>query len=67
MKRIYRKVIGHECYSPTNNPHPGYPCSLILKLECGHEQGRKMSQGIPHKALCIECEEDARGNQESKA
>jgi hypothetical protein len=52
----FRKVIKAESYSPTNNPHPWYPCSLILTLECGHESGRKASEGIPKKVRCIQCE-----------
>ena len=55
-KRIWRKVIGYERYSPTNNPYPLYPCSLVIKLECGHELHRKMSEGVPKKAACWECE-----------
>lgn len=30
--------------------------SVKLTLECGHEQHRKASQGIPMRARCTECE-----------
>lgn len=30
--------------------------SIRLTLECGHEQTRKVSQGVPNRARCIECE-----------
>jgi len=56
-KRVWRKVVDSESFSPTNNPHPGYDCTLWIELECGHGQRRKMSQGIPQKAICLECEE----------
>ena len=29
--------------------------SVILTLECGHQVGRKASQGIPKKARCPLC------------
>lgn len=35
--------------------------SIRLKLECGHEQIRKASQGVPHRARCTECERTQRG------
>lgn len=50
-----KRVVRYERYSPTNNPHPGYPCSIALYLECGHEQHRKASQGVPKKARCFQC------------
>lgn len=59
-KRIWRKVISYESYSHTNNPHPLYPCSLFIKLECGHELRRKSSEGVPKKAACWECESEQR-------
>lgn len=34
--------------------------SIRLFLECGHEQVRKASQGIPRKARCRDCERAAR-------
>lgn len=55
MKRIWRKVVGYEYYTPTNAPHRN--CSLMLKLECGHEIGRKASQGIPKRVACPECKQ----------
>ena len=55
-KRIWRKVVGHYSYSPTNNPHPSYDCSLIIQLECGHELPRKMAHGVPQKMACYDCE-----------
>ncbi len=33
--------------------------SIRLFLECGHEQTRKASGGVPKKARCRECERDA--------
>jgi len=51
----FRKVVKVERYSPTNNPHPSYPCSLMLYLECGHQVGRKASQGVPKRARCFQC------------
>jgi len=37
--------------------YTGYiPKSIKLTLECGHEQHRKASQGVPKRARCIECE-----------
>ena len=56
MRRIWRQVVGYETYSPTNNPHPHYDCSRILKLECGHELHRKVAIPIPSRAVCWECE-----------
>lgn len=32
--------------------------SIRLKLVCGHEQVRKASQGVPHKARCRDCERE---------
>lgn len=32
--------------------------SIKLMLECGHEQYRKASQGVPSRAKCRECERD---------
>jgi hypothetical protein len=61
QKGILRKVLTYETYSPTNNPHPGYPCSVVLKLECGHELRRKWSQGIPQRAKCTQCNEREKG------
>jgi hypothetical protein len=29
--------------------------SVMLKLECGHEQRRKASQGIPKRVRCLVC------------
>ena len=55
VKHIWRKVVSYERYSPTNNPHPSYPCSLIIKLECGHELPHKYSQGVPKKMACLFC------------
>lgn len=55
---VWRKVVRTWSYSPTNNPHPGHPCSLVLVLECGHEIGRKMSQGVPGKAMCYQCSQE---------
>ena len=34
--------------------------SIRLFLECGHEQTRKASQGVPQKARCRDCERDPR-------
>ena len=53
----WRKVVGYERYSPTNNPHPSYPCTVMLQLECGHEVHRKASQvhSMPKKVRCSEC------------
>jgi hypothetical protein len=40
--------------------YTGYiPKSIRLVLECGHEQLRKASQGVPKKAKCHHCEHDA--------
>lgn len=33
--------------------------SIKLKLECGHEQRRKASGGVPRKARCKDCERRA--------
>ena len=30
--------------------------TIMLTLECGHEQFRKLSCGVPNKARCKECE-----------
>jgi hypothetical protein len=30
--------------------------SIRLYLECGHDQSRKASQGVPRRARCDECE-----------
>lgn len=59
--RIWREVVGSDTDSPTNNPHPGYPCTLWLHLSCGHEVRRKMSQGVPRRAACPICEEKING------
>lgn len=55
QKGVWRKVESISYYSPTNNPHPGYPCSAVLELECGHSVGRKASAPIPKKVYCTEC------------
>jgi hypothetical protein len=37
--------------------YTGYiPKSIMLTLDCSHEQFRKASQGVPKKARCRECE-----------
>lgn len=37
--------------------YTGYiPKSIKLTLECGHEQHRKASQGVPKRAHCRDCE-----------
>lgn len=58
------KVVGVARYSPTNNPHPSYPCSVVLELECGHFLHRKAAQPIPKKARCKECEYKANIEEE---
>ncbi len=52
-----KKVIKTYTYSPTNNPHPGYDCSRVLVLACGHEIGRKAAIPIPKRAYCWECKD----------
>lgn len=40
--------------------YTGYKRSRIfLKLECGHEQSRKASEGCPMRARCRDCERTA--------
>ena len=53
--RPLKRVVSNYTYSPTNNPHPGYDCSRVLVLECGHEKGAKASIRIPVRARCDEC------------
>lgn len=54
-KREWRKVVGHARY----RFHSAHGDTLILKLECGHEVGRKGAQGIPAKVACNQCEHSA--------
>lgn len=40
--------------------YTGYiPKSIHLILECGHDQFRKASRGVPKRAKCRECERNA--------
>ena len=52
MKRIWRKAIGYQSYTC----HAKLGSSVMLYLECGHIQGRKLSQGSPDKVVCRSCE-----------
>lgn len=66
MKRIWCRVIDYEYYTPINAPHPD--CSLVLELECGHQDRRKASQGIPERVACYFCnqaEKQRRYNESS--
>lgn len=52
---ILRAVRNHEYVGACR--YTGYiDKSIRLHLECGHEQARKASQGVPARARCIECE-----------
>jgi len=55
MPRIWRKVVGYERY----RFYKAHGDSIILKLECGHEVGRKASECYPtnpKKVICRQCE-----------
>jgi len=54
MKRIWCKVVGYESY----RFYKAHGDSIILKLECGHEVGRKASEcyTMPKKVICKQCE-----------
>ena len=54
MKRIKRRVIGVRNYVPLSAPHGG--SSNVLTLECGHQEFRKNSRGIPKFVYCLDCE-----------
>jgi hypothetical protein len=45
-----RKVIDGRDFE---TPH-GW--AMILRLECGHEQRRKNSMGVPERARCKDCQ-----------
>ena len=51
MTRTWRKVTGYERRASSD----GY--ALLLTLECGHQIGRKASQGTPRKVHCRQCAE----------
>jgi hypothetical protein len=52
---IFRRVINSEWVGACR--YTGYIAkSIRLTLECGHENYRKASQGIPQRAHCRECE-----------
>lgn len=56
---IMQKVVSHE-YSGRSRAI-GYKHKwLHLKLECGHMNVRKASQGLPKRARCWYCEHDAK-------
>lgn len=41
--------------------YTGYvPRSIKLHLECGHKLVRKASTGVPERAKCRECEQEAK-------
>jgi hypothetical protein len=46
--------------------YTGYiPKSIKLTLECGHEQHRKASQGVPVRANCKDCDREPRNAEEA--
>ena len=52
---VMRRVVKSEYVGACR--YTGYIAkSIQLTLECGHEQFRKASQGIPLKAKCRECQ-----------
>lgn len=55
-KRVWRKVVGHRRQDRTY----GDGTHRIIKLECGHEDGRKPSQGLPNRMACWQCEAEGR-------
>jgi hypothetical protein len=58
---IFRPVTAHEYVGASR--YTGYVArSIMLTLACGHQQFRKASDGIPHKARCRDCERRADEN-----
>lgn len=52
--RVLRRVVKYEYVGACR--YTGYIAkSIHLTLECGHEQFRKASQGVPLRAKCLEC------------
>lgn len=55
---IFRPVINSEYVGASR--YTGYIAkSIRLDLQCGHNQYRKASQGVPRQARCRECERAA--------
>lgn len=55
---IFRDVVDAEDCGASR--YTGYVHkSMRLRLVCGHEKYRKISQGQPFKVRCIECERAA--------
>jgi len=52
VNRIWRRVTGYKRY----RFYKAHGDTIVIKLECGHEVGRKASQGVPKKAVCRQCE-----------
>ncbi len=55
MKRTWRKVVGYSHY----RYYKAHGDTILLKLECGHEVGRKASECYPtnpKKVICKQCE-----------
>ena len=53
MKWPWRKIVKVERY----RYYKAHGDTIVLYLECGHEQSRKASQGIPakEKVMCKQC------------
>lgn len=55
MTAVFQSVAQHEYTGACR--YTGYIAKTIkLTLQCGHEQFRKASQGVPAKARCRDCE-----------
>lgn len=51
------KVVNHRFVGGCR--YTGYvDKSIRLFLACGHDQQRKVSQGVPARARCVECERE---------
>jgi len=55
MERAWRRVVGYSRY----RFYKAHGDTIVLKLECGHEVSRKVSECYPtnpKKVICRQCE-----------
>lgn len=62
---MLKNVDTHEYVGASR--YTGYiPRSIRLVLECGHDQFRKASQGVPKRANCRECERSKPADEQER-